>query len=51
MEAFAKTFTEVERLATCYIEKVFQHQVVASVNTYKQKNIHIKKKETFFIVI
>ena len=48
MEAFAKTFTEVERLATCYIEKVFQHQVVASVNTYKQKKYSYKEEGNLF---
>ncbi len=37
LEAFAKTFTEVERLASIYIEKVFGKKVIASTNTYEQK--------------
>ena len=39
LEAFASTFTEVERLASLYIEQVFKQPVLAAVNTYEQKKI------------
>ena len=48
MEAFSKTFTEVERLATCYIEKIFQHQVVSSIYTYEQKKYSYKEDGNLF---
>lgn len=37
LEAFSKIFTEVERLASMYVEKMFGKKVVASTNTYDQK--------------
>ena len=37
MEAFKSIFTEVERLAAEYISKLFNHEVIASENTYEQK--------------
>lgn len=37
MEAFKLIFTEVERLAAEYISKLFNHEVIASENTYEQK--------------
>ena len=37
MEAFKDTFTEVERLASIYIEKLLGKKVIASTDTYSQK--------------
>lgn len=37
MEAFKSIFTEVESLAAEYISKLFNHDVIASENTYEQK--------------
>ncbi len=37
MEAFKDTFTEVERLASIYIEELIGKKVVASTDTYAQK--------------
>ena len=37
MEAFKDTFTEVERLASIYIEKLIGKKVIASTDTYSQK--------------
>lgn len=37
MEAFQPIFKEVERLASEYISKLFNHDVIASENTYEQK--------------
>lgn len=37
MEAFKDTFTEVERLAAIYIEKLIGKKVIASTDTYSQK--------------
>lgn len=38
LEAFSDTFVEVERLATEYASNLFQHDIIASTNTYEQKN-------------
>ena len=37
MEAFKDTFTEVERLASIYIEELIGKKVIASTDTYSQK--------------
>lgn len=37
LEAFREIFTEVEYLASKYIEKIFNKKVISSKNTYEQK--------------
>lgn len=37
LEAFKEVFTEIEVLASKYIEKVFKEKVISSKNTYEQK--------------
>ncbi len=48
LEAFASTFTEVERLASLYIEQVFKQPVLAAVNTYEQKKYAYKEEGNTF---
>lgn len=48
MEAFSDTFTEVERLASVYIETLFGKKVIASTNTYEQKKFSYKENGNTF---
>lgn len=48
MESFSDIFVEVERLASEYIEKVFNQKAISSINTYEQKKFLYKEAEHFF---
>ena len=45
LEAFQEIFTRVEQLAATYISKVFDHDIVASINTYAQKKYSYQSGE------
>lgn len=48
MEAFSEIFTEVERLASVYIARLFGKEVIASTNTYEQKKFSYRSKGNIF---